>query len=131
MKLTCDNCGKTFGNEGELEHRLPDIPGLGSRLDPGGIVPGGTCPECGSLVYPAGPDQGSNDNDGTSSPSTADQVGREFLVEWTIDVSATGFRQAAERALRIQRGHDSIATVFDVTCSATGICRTVDLSEES
>ena len=51
MKLRCDNCGKTFGNEGELERVFPDIPDLVSRLDPGGIVPSGTCPACGSLVY--------------------------------------------------------------------------------
>ena len=25
MKLRCDNCGKTFSREGELDHKLPDI----------------------------------------------------------------------------------------------------------
>jgi len=130
MKLVCDNCGKTFGGEGELEHRLPDIPRLGNRLDPGGTVPAGTCPACGCLVYPR--------TCSTEAAGSGEQPGgaqeapdREFFVEWTIDVSATGFRQAAQQALRIQRRGDSIATVFDVTCSNTGVRRTVDLSEDS
>ena len=50
MKLECDNCGKTFTDEDELAHVLPEIQHLGSRLDPGGIVPSGTCPECGTAI---------------------------------------------------------------------------------
>ena len=131
MKLRCDNCGKTFGNEGELEHRLPDIAGLGSRLDPGGIVPSGTCPACGSLVYLTAEARGAVTNGGATATVPPDGRAEEFCVEWTIDLSAESSQQAAEKALRIQRKADSIATVFDVTCSATGIRRTVDLSEES
>ena len=130
MKLTCDNCGKTFSGEGELEHRLADIPDLGDRLDPGGTVPAGTCPACGCLVYPtASSTKAAEDVDqAASAPRVPD---REFFVEWTIDVSAAGFRQAAQQALRIQRRRDSIATVFDVTCAKTGTRRTVDLSDDS
>ena len=49
--LECDNCGTAFSAENELDHVFPNIPDLVSRLDPGGIVPSGTCPACGSLVY--------------------------------------------------------------------------------
>ncbi len=130
MKLVCDNCGRTFSGEGELEHRLPDIPSLGSRLDPGKTVPAGTCPACGCLVYPiASSTEAAGNSDQLACARQASD--REFFVEWTIDVSATGFRQAAQQALGIQRRRDSIATVFDVTCAKTGIRRTVDLSDGS
>lgn len=36
----------------ELDRRFPDIPGLLSRVEPGGIVPAGECPGCGALCYP-------------------------------------------------------------------------------
>ena len=131
MKLRCDNCGETFRDEGELAHVLPEVPDLGSRLDPGGIVPNGTCPECGSLVYTTRQPQILGGNDGSAPEGTAGEPESEFLVEWVIDIHAASFRQAAERALCIQRKRDSIAIVFDVTNSATGVRRTVDLCEEN
>lgn len=129
MKLACDNCGKTFSREGELDHKLPDIPSLGDRLDPAGTVPAGTCPSCGSLVYPTASSTAAAGSveQSACAPGAPD---REFFVEWAIDVSAASFRQAAQRALRTQRRRSSIATVFDVTCSKTGIRRTVDLSDD-
>lgn len=39
----------------------------------------------------------------------------EYRVTWQIDVVALSPKDAAERALEIQRNPDSIATVFDVT----------------
>ena len=51
MKLRCDNCGRAFSAENELDHVFPDIPDLVSRLDPGGTVPSGQCPRCGALIY--------------------------------------------------------------------------------
>ena len=122
MKLVCDNCGKTFGDEQELMYVFPDIPGLIDRLDAGGTVPNGECPDCGSLVY-MGKDPGDTSKEADASP-------REFLVEWSINVCADTFRQAAEEALRIQRDTESIATVFDVSCPATGIRHTVDLGDD-
>ena len=47
----CDNCGKRYEREDQLRFVFPHIPGLAERLDPGGIVPAGECPECGALVY--------------------------------------------------------------------------------
>ena len=44
----CDNCewkGDTPGRE------LDDVPNLWERLEVGGTVPSGDCPECGCLVY--------------------------------------------------------------------------------
>ena len=50
--LRCDNCWALFKGTGKLARVFPDIPGLLSRLEPGGIVPAGECPDCGALVYP-------------------------------------------------------------------------------
>lgn len=43
LKVQCDNCGWT-GNESELHKTLGEIHKLAQRLDPGGLVPVGTCP---------------------------------------------------------------------------------------
>ena len=50
--LRCDNCWALFKGAGKLARVFPDIPGLLSRIEPGGIVPAGECPDCGALVYP-------------------------------------------------------------------------------
>ena len=50
--LRCDNCGRTFADERELESVFPDIPDLLQRIGPCGIVPSGECGVCGALVYP-------------------------------------------------------------------------------
>ena len=49
----CDNCEARYAGEGDLVHVFPDIPDLLARLEPGGTVPAGECPQCGALVYPA------------------------------------------------------------------------------
>ena len=49
----CDNCGRVYGSEEELDHVFPDIPRLLDRIGPGGMVPSGECGVCGALVYPA------------------------------------------------------------------------------
>lgn len=43
----CDDCGRVWTAEelNEPEH-------LSERLDPGGTVPAGECPDCGALAYP-------------------------------------------------------------------------------
>ncbi len=50
--LRCDNCRALFKGEGKLATVFPDIPDLLSRIEPGGMVPAGECPDCGALVYP-------------------------------------------------------------------------------
>lgn len=50
--LRCDNCWALFKGTGKLARVFPDIPGLLSRIEPGGMVPAGECPDCGALVYP-------------------------------------------------------------------------------
>jgi len=55
---------------------------------------------------------------------------REYRVDWSIEVSAADPREAAKRALEIQRNPESIANYFDVT-GPDGITRPIDLLEES
>jgi len=43
----CDNCEQVF-HAAELKSIL----NLEQRVDPGGVVPSGECPECGVLCYP-------------------------------------------------------------------------------
>jgi len=50
--LRCDNCWALFKGTGRFARVYPDIPGLLERIEPGGIVPAGECPDCGALVYP-------------------------------------------------------------------------------
>ena len=45
-QCACDNCGKVTSMI-DLE-MITDIE---ERLDPGGIIPAGECPECGALAY--------------------------------------------------------------------------------
>jgi len=47
MKHRCDNCGV----EWDLEDLQP-IKDLHQRVDPGGVMPSGECPDCGALCYP-------------------------------------------------------------------------------
>jgi len=51
--LQCGNCGKHQASPGHNDcmAAMARIPNLMERLDPGGIVPSGTCPDCGSLTY--------------------------------------------------------------------------------
>lgn len=49
--VECDNCSRRW-DETTLKVRFPDIPGMMERIEPGGTVPAGECPECGALVYP-------------------------------------------------------------------------------
>lgn len=52
IKHQCDNCGEKLSDY-RIGNRLwPHIPDLGERLDPGGVVPSGECPQCQGLCYP-------------------------------------------------------------------------------
>jgi uncharacterized protein DUF6874 len=50
MKCYCDNCDWT-GSEEELGKTINQIHHLAERLDVGGEVPAGECPECACLAY--------------------------------------------------------------------------------
>lgn len=52
----------------------------------------------------------------------------EFLVIWSIDIEADSHREAAQKALEIQRDPDSTAVHFTV-CKG-GIDLEIDLKEE-
>jgi hypothetical protein len=53
----------------------------------------------------------------------------DYRVSWDIDIDADSPREAAERALEIQRRPDSIATAFTVRDEA-GESIEVDLDED-
>lgn len=54
---------------------------------------------------------------------------KEYLVEWRIELTAKNPRDAARKALAIQRDSSSIATVFDVWGDLdNGEMKTIDLS---
>lgn len=46
----CANC-EWEGPDEQLGCDLANIPDLAERIDPGGEVPAGECPECGCLAY--------------------------------------------------------------------------------
>lgn len=48
----CDNCG--WRGVPKID-AFADIPDLFERIEPGGVVPSGECPECGALCYPLKP----------------------------------------------------------------------------
>ena len=48
MLHQCWNCEECFALE-QLRNPIPD---LFERIDPGGRMPSGECPECGMLCYP-------------------------------------------------------------------------------
>lgn len=50
----------------------------------------------------------------------------DYLVEWSIDITARSPTEAAKKALEIQRRAGSMATVFDVT-NANGRKVKIDL----
>ncbi len=52
-----------------------------------------------------------------------------YCISWTIDLEAETPEEAAEKALKIQRDPESIATVFEVT-DDTGTTGAIDLEEE-
>jgi len=46
-KHRCDNCGALFDGQ-----EVKPIQDLFQRIEPGGVVPSGECPACGTLCYP-------------------------------------------------------------------------------
>ena len=52
-----------------------------------------------------------------------------YRVVWEIDIDAESFKDAAHKALAIQRDPESIATCFVIT-DESGNRRDVDLGEE-
>lgn len=44
----CANCGRSFHVD-DLNH---EVKHLHERVDPGGAMPAGECPECGALAFP-------------------------------------------------------------------------------
>jgi len=53
----------------------------------------------------------------------------EYNVTWTIQIEADSAREAAKKALEIQRDFFSTATVFEVNRDDNGESETIDLEE--
>ena len=51
----------------------------------------------------------------------------EFRVKWEMDIEADSPREAAEKALKIHRDPDSIATVFTTVRVSDGQVKHIDL----
>ncbi|MEB3022938.1 MULTISPECIES: hypothetical protein [Mycolicibacter] len=47
QQYECGNCALILGDEEQMN----EIRDLEQRIDPGGVVPAGECPECGALMY--------------------------------------------------------------------------------
>lgn len=62
-------------------------------------------------------------------PATAGTAERSYRVVWEIDIDACSPKEAAEKALAIQRNPESIATVFDIT-DPGGRTTRIDLLEK-
>ncbi len=60
-KHSCDNCGAVIDSED-----VCPIEDFFQRVEPGGMVPSGECPECGALCYPIKEEEG---DDADSVPS--------------------------------------------------------------
>ena len=73
MTTTCDDCGKTWP-----ESKLREVKHITQRVDIGGPMPAGECPECGALCYeedaPYDPDTG------RTNENRADDAYRTMLV---------------------------------------------------
>src|SRR5437764_868308 len=46
VRSVCDNCDSVWS-----EDELDKIRDLGQRVQPGGVMPSGDCPDCGALCY--------------------------------------------------------------------------------
>lgn len=51
-----------------------------------------------------------------------------YRVKWEIDIEADSPRQAAVKALKIQRDRNSIATVFEVNGERIDLSETMDMA---
>jgi hypothetical protein len=56
---------------------------------------------------------------------------REYQVTWSIDLAATSPREAAQKALEIQRDPESIATVLGVRAVSGGPTVQIDLQAKT
>lgn len=61
-------------------------------------------------------------------PNPPDAAAQFYHVTWEIDIGAASPKEAAEKALAIQRDPGSLATVFDVADEAGNLTR-VDLDD--
>jgi hypothetical protein len=93
----CDACGHVL----RAAQLKPIMRLLNLRVEPGGIVPSGECPDCSALAYPYGPQERHVDKKGVSCPccgsSNTAQLGvpevmqlDSGVVEWSAECYCCG-----------------------------------------
>ena len=82
-RVHCDNCNKDFSVK-KMRVVFPNIPHLSERLDIGGEVPAGECPECGSLVYVVKEGEGESGGKDRKLPKRVVVVLEEGLVRGVV-----------------------------------------------
>lgn len=138
-KNRCDNCDWT-GDDDALACTTSEIPNLAQRIDPGGVVPSGECPECGCLAYPPLPPltlaelmsaaAGGYDQDDNGVGACFDEATGEILPTYadcgdglaafvavelveTFDATLTRERQIEEAVRVLRRAQDDLQRTID------------------
>lgn len=57
-------------------------------------------------------------------------MSKEYLVTWKIDIDADSPKEAAQKALMIQRDNESEATYFEIKDKKTKKVTKIDLEEQ-
>lgn len=82
-RVHCDACNKDFSVK-KMRVVFPNIPHLSERLDIGGEVPAGECPECESLVYVVKEGEGERGGKDEKLPKKVVVVLEEGLIKGIV-----------------------------------------------
>jgi hypothetical protein len=113
-KVSCGDCGWT-GLACELDLSLERIPDLPVRLDPGGEVPAGTCPECNALAYLVRRDERTEEE-----REEEERIPIGTFVQTTCDAGSANWTRRARQARQwgvygvVVQEHDSHGLCYDV-----------------
>ena len=94
----CDNCGEEW-----VLAELAEAKDLSERVDPGGEMPSGECPDCGALCYPVD-EEGDEMPEPYTGPATVTIDARKAMrlfTDWHLDdeVGRDKARDYAERLM--------------------------------
>lgn len=112
----CDNCNWK-GPDSALLFQLHELTNLHERLEPGGEVPAGECPECRCLAYRDKLD------------ATEEEAVYRCRIEIDVNAPAGNPRAAAERAWGLLTAHDAMRPVVRVETPRQ--TEEIDLNEEA
>ena len=110
----CANCGRTFTDEEELA----EISELWGRVLPGDTMPGGECPDCGALCYPADAEEEHGRESqpaGERQPQTIGNVDRDLLERQAAILGriVDGNDPTEEERLCLERLWELVHTILD------------------